>query len=61
MRLLPIATAGVTLALSAPSAAFAPKLQITLDPATASKAPAITAAGADGKVVRQRLARTVRG
>src|SRR3954453_13393457 len=43
MRLLPIATAGVTLALSAPaSAAFAPKLQITLDPATASKPPAIT-------------------
>jgi hypothetical protein len=43
MRLLPIATAGVTLALSAPaSAAYAPKLQITLDPATASKPPAIT-------------------
>src|SRR4051794_9122352 len=43
MRLLPIATAGVTLALSAPaSAAYAPKLQIALDPATASKPPAIT-------------------
>ena len=43
MRLLSIATAGVMLALSTPAAAaYAPKLQITLDPATASKPPAIT-------------------
>jgi hypothetical protein len=43
MRLLFIATAGATLALTAPaSAAFAPKLEIKLDPATASTPPAIT-------------------
>jgi hypothetical protein len=42
-HLLPLATAGATLALTAPaSAAFAPQLQIKLDPATAGKAPAIT-------------------
>jgi hypothetical protein len=43
MRLLPIATVGAGLALAAPaSAAYAPKLQITLDPATAATPPAIT-------------------
>lgn len=43
MRLLPIATAGVFLALSGTaSAAYAPKLQISLDPATANAPPAIT-------------------
>src|SRR4051794_1844675 len=42
-HLLPLATAGATLALAAPaSAAFGPQLQIKLDPATAGKAPAIT-------------------
>src|SRR3954454_19468564 len=40
---LPIATAGVTLALAGPaSAAYAPQLQIKLDPPTASRPPAIT-------------------
>src|SRR3954471_16075139 len=45
MRLIPLisATAGVVLALTGTaSAAFAPKLQITLDPPTAGKPPAIT-------------------
>ena len=43
MRLFPIATAGVFLALSgSASAAYAPKLQISLDPATAGAPPAIT-------------------
>src|SRR4051794_31158798 len=40
---LPIATAGVTLALAGTaSAAYAPQLQIKLDPPTASRPPAIT-------------------
>src|SRR3954452_5249526 len=43
MRLLPIATAGMTLALTgSASASYAPKLQISLDPATAGAPPAIT-------------------
>src|SRR3954465_9559378 len=41
--LLPLATAGATLAPAAPApAAFGPQLQIKLDPATAGAPPAIT-------------------
>jgi hypothetical protein len=50
---LPLATAGVTLALTGTaSAAYAPQLQIKLDPPTAAKAPAITS------IVSQRAGET---